>query len=76
MELLASEIPALTFAAGHRGVEKFDNDNNIDIRSKYLQKEPGATWPRDKFEWRHNDIYNMALPYTYRLFSDFVSKMP
>lgn len=75
--LLANEIPALTFAVGHRGVGGF-NTRNIDIRDKYLVKNKvnnvSAPWPRgtgDRYEWRHSDFINVAYPYLYKLFDEF-----
>lgn len=68
--MLANEIPALTFAVGHRGVNGFKN--NTDIRAKYLI-ENNAPWPRgdDDYEWRHSDFVNVAYPYLYQLYDDF-----
>jgi hypothetical protein len=76
-ELLANEIPALTFAAGHRGVEVIREDNkvfDIDIRQEYAVGKP---WPanRPRFEWRHSDIYNVAYPYLSGLYIDLSNKV-
>lgn len=71
--LLANEIPALTFAVGHRGVGGFD-DNNIDIRATYLST--GKPWPRTPVvnrEWRHSDFINVAYPYLFGLYDRFKS---
>jgi len=70
--LLANEIPALTFAAGHRGVSAVAK--NVDIRERYLRSVVGAPWPRptSTYEWRHSDIFNVGYPYLYRLFDDWV----
>lgn len=72
--MLANEIPALTFAVGHRGVDG-SRINNTDIRNKYLI-EKNAPWPRgeDDYEWRHSDFVNVAYPYLFRLYDDFVQK--
>ncbi len=70
-KLLANEIPALTFAVGHRGVDGF-NENNIDIRAKYLPA--GAPWVRDNNEWRHSDFINVAYPYLYLMYDDLKNK--
>jgi len=67
-KILANEVPALTFAAGHRGVTDF---NNIDIRANYITK--GAIWPRRGKEWRHCDIFNVAYPYLYGLYDFWVT---
>lgn len=72
---MANEIPALTFATGHRGVKSFlKPTTNIDTRERYLIKKY-APWvrPADKYEWRHNDVYNVAYPYIYRMFEDWLT---
>jgi hypothetical protein len=80
-ELLANEIPALTFAAGHRGIKVFGTFNvkrNFDIRDRYL-KGTIAPWVlrettgRQDYIWKHSDFINVAYPYLYRLFDDLVS---
>lgn len=75
VELLANEVPALTFAAGHRGSVNFPDKNNINIRQKYLKEVSGSQWPRgdDDYEWRHSDLYNVAYPYVYRFYNDWVT---
>ncbi|MCF6179011.1 MAG: hypothetical protein L3J63_06445 [Geopsychrobacter sp.] len=67
IELLANEFPALTYAAGHRGVSRFDREFNIDIRGRYIK---GGRWPRKRIkkEWRHNDIYSVGYPYLYGMY--------
>jgi hypothetical protein len=72
--LLANEIPALTFAVGHWGVDTYKPGTNFDIRQKYV-RGPLAPWPRkptDRYEWRHSDIFNVAYPYLYRMYDDWV----
>jgi len=77
-ELLANEIPALTTAVGHRGVEKIkmeDKDRDIDIRIKYAVGKP---WPADRldgYEWRHADVYNIAYPYLSGLYNEWSKKV-
>lgn len=78
-ELLANEIPALTFAAGHRGVEEFEGPGkkrNIDIREEFLEK-PGALWPRGtkQYEWKHSDIYVVAYSYLSGLYDEWAAKI-
>jgi hypothetical protein len=76
VELLANEIPALTFATGHRGTGSFPDKFNIDIRNKYLKTVPNAPWPRgDDYEWRHSDLIKVAYPYVYGLYFDWVKLM-
>jgi hypothetical protein len=74
-ELLANEMPALTFAAGHGGIDDPTfYKRNFEVRERYLGGE-GASWPRklfDKVEWRHNDIAFVAYPYLCRLYFDWV----
>ena len=69
IELLANEFPALTYAAGHRGVSgTFQNlDRNINIRDAYIDdgKWPSERRPR---EWRHNDIYFVGYPYLFQMY--------
>jgi hypothetical protein len=67
VELLANEIPALTFATGHRGTGAFQ-DKNIDIRNKYISDF--EAWPRDNREWRHSDVFNVAYPHLYKFYDD------
>lgn len=79
-ELLANELPALSFAAGHRGVQKIkimDSDRDIDIRDKFLVKKPGSPWPRgtDDYEWKHSDIYVVAYPYLSGLYDEWAKKI-
>jgi len=76
-ELLANEIPALTFAAGHRGVKELVGPVgvkiNINIRQDFAVGKP---WPDDRLEgydWRHSDIYVVAYPYLHRLFDGWKS---
>lgn len=78
-ELLANELPALTFAAGHKGIEAISDDfpkNETDIRQKFLldNKDP---WPRGtkQYEWRHSDIYVVAYPYLSGLYDEWVTKI-
>lgn len=76
VELLANDMPALTFAMGHAGSEEaFKENRNINIRQKYLEKK-NAAWPSErnrKYEWRHNDLYFTAFPYVHLLYDDFAS---
>ncbi len=79
-ELLANEIPALTFAAGHRGVGRIKtkgDDRDVDIRDKFLVKKLGSPWPRgiDDYEWKHSDIYVVAYPYLSGLYDEWVKKI-
>jgi len=69
IELLANEVPALTFATGHKGVKVVDIDKNIDIRERFL-KIPKAQWPEQRtlYEWRHSDLYLVGYPYVFRLY--------
>jgi hypothetical protein len=73
-ELLANEIPALTFAAGHRGVASIVQKRNVDIRDKYLMKQANAPWvrPTDKYIWLHSDIFNVSYPYVRLMYDDWV----
>jgi hypothetical protein len=72
-ELLANEMPALTFGAGHGGMkgQKF-KDKAFELRERYLIRE-NAEWleKREKYEWRHNDVAFVAYPYLYRLYLDW-----
>ena len=77
-ELLANEIPALTFAAGHRGVEKIKvkgSDRVIDIRQTFAVDKP---WPQDRlngYEWKHSDIYIVAYPYLSGLYDEWAKRI-
>jgi len=76
-ELLANEIPALTFAAGHRGIEEISSEpgKNIDIRLNYAIGKP---WPEDRlngYEWRHSDVYAIAYPFLFNLYDEWVNKI-
>jgi hypothetical protein len=76
-ELLANELPALTFAAGHRGVEKIRDDytgRDINIRQTFAVNKP---WPQDRsrYEWRHSDIYVVAYPYLSGLYDVWVKRI-
>lgn len=55
-------LPALTFAAGHRGISLFELEQKFDMRTKFAVGKP---WPVDRvnYEWRHNDLYLVAYPY-------------
>jgi hypothetical protein len=75
-ELLANELPALTFAAGHRGVKEIRDEHenrDIDIRQTFAVNKP---WPvdRPRYEWRHSDIYVIAYPYLSGLYDELVKK--
>jgi len=72
IELLANEVPALTFATGHKGVKVVDIDKNIDIRERFL-KIPKAQWVRKipQYERRHNDLYLVAYPYLFGLYDSW-----
>jgi hypothetical protein len=81
-ELLANEFPALTFAAGHRGVREIrenNEDRDVDIRQKFLRPNSAdsAPWPEDRprFEWRHSDIYVVAYPYLSGLYDEWVREI-
>ncbi|WP_432823271.1 transglutaminase domain-containing protein [Trichloromonas sp.] len=75
-ELLANEISALTFAAGHRGVKEIrtlDEDRDIDIRQTFAIRKP---WPDNRLEgydWRHSDIYVVAYSYLFSLYDGWKS---
>ncbi|AMV73080.1 hypothetical protein DBW_2770 [Desulfuromonas sp. DDH964] len=74
-EMLANEIPALTNAAGHRGVREMTARKNIDIRQTYAVDKP---WPQDRvngFEWRHSDIYVVAYPFLSGLYDEWLKKI-
>jgi hypothetical protein len=76
-ELLANEIPALTFAAGHRGVEELSGTlgRNIDIRLTFAVDKP---WPQDRlngYEWKHSDIYVVAYPYLSGLYDEWAKRI-
>ncbi len=76
-ELLANEIPALTFAAGHRGVEELSRTlgRNIDIRLTFAVDKP---WPQDRlngYEWKHSDIYVVAYPYLSGLYDEWAKRI-
>jgi hypothetical protein len=77
-ELLANELPALTFAAGHRGVEVIrgdDSNRDIDIRQAFAVNKP---WPQDRlngFEWKHSDIYVVAYPYLSGLYDEWAKRI-
>lgn len=74
-ELLANEIPVLTFAAGHRGVGLFNaKDKGVDIRQKYAVDKPWIA-DRPRFEWRHSDIYVVAYPFLSGLYDEWKSKI-
>ncbi len=78
-ELLANEIPALTFAVGHRGIgafEKMEVKRNFDIRDRYLKKL-NAAWVRstDRYIWLHSDIFNVSYPYVRLMYDDWVKVM-
>ncbi|ALC17507.1 hypothetical protein DSOUD_2769 [Desulfuromonas soudanensis] len=76
-ELLANEIPALTFAAGHRGVEKIKvkgSDRDIDIRQTFAVGKPWLV-DRPRNEWRHSDIYVIAYTYLSGLYDEWVKKI-
>ncbi|GAB6082576.1 hypothetical protein JCM30471_14900 [Desulfuromonas carbonis] len=76
--MLANEIPALTNAAGHRGVREIrvdHPDRDIDIRLQYAVGKP---WPQDRlngFEWRHSDTYVVAYPFLSGLYDEWVKKI-
>lgn len=77
-ELLANEIPALTFAAGHRGVSVFDTGGlkrNVNVQKRYLLDQPNAPWVRDPqfYIWKHNDLYYVGYPYVRQMFDDWVT---
>jgi hypothetical protein len=74
-ELLANEIPALTFAAGHRGVGEIRLERNIDIRQAFAVDKP---WPQDRlngYEWKHSDIYVVAYPYLSGLYDEWAKRI-
>jgi hypothetical protein len=76
-EMLANEIPALTNAAGHRGVGEIrvdHPDRDIDIRLAFAVGKP---WPSDRprNEWKHSDIYVVAYSYLSGLYDEWVKKI-
>jgi hypothetical protein len=70
-ELLANEIPALTYAAGHQGVKKFKN--NFELLQEFVFGQ-GGVWPRIDKDWRHSDFVRVGYPYLFRLFDDWKQK--
>jgi hypothetical protein len=75
IELLANEMPALTFAVGHDRIrDDVFNKKTYNMRDQYLVKTY-IDWPRNnpvKYEWRHNDFLFVAYPYLTRLYDDWV----
>jgi hypothetical protein len=78
-QLLASGIPALSYAAGlaELDVSLWQDFRNFDMNDPEYSKVNG--WPRtygddDELRWLHSDIKNVAYVYTWKLFDKIVEE--
>jgi hypothetical protein len=69
--LLADAIPALSNPAGRNdlGNAVFDNTDLMELKRGIYDE---GNWPRDKDEWRHSDMVNVAFPYNHALFEKII----
>ncbi len=76
--LLAEAIPARTGAAGRNEIRSFLSLHNKDMQINFTKKdaEQKIIWPRaDKDNiWLHSDIREVAYPYIYSVFDDFIQE--
>ena len=67
-DLLASGIPAMSFAAAANPISILPNSRNLNM--EFLRGDAQA-WPSERFSsrqknWLHSDIRDVALPYVYQ----------
>lgn len=73
-EMLASQVPAATVAAGGPGGGKMDEalleDNVINMQDTFTNG-----WPQERGKdnaWRHSDLRNFSYLYTYKVFEELM----
>ncbi len=69
-KILADAIPALSFAMGANGLQKWNDESRN--RNMELFKTENMAWPDERGRWKHSDIKNVAFPFNYRLFEDII----
>jgi hypothetical protein len=71
--VLAEAIPALTPAVGMNTVNPFE-DNNLDMQTRFKTKiGENVFWPRQKEDWLHSDLREVAFAYVFPLFKQVIT---
>lgn len=73
-ELLAYALPALTTATGGWEGEIVEKKRLDFVSIDMNAIKNDNTWPRNKKEWMHSDIKDVALPYTYPVIESLAIK--
>lgn len=71
-QLLADAIPALSHPVGRKPLENNVVGGNVDYMDRTQEVFRDDEWPRDKNEWRHSDLKNVAYPFVYRSFESII----
>ena len=69
--LLATAIPAKSFAVAANPVNAFGNNGSENINMMDLKKD--NAWPRNDPKWLHSDFRNVALCYVYKMYNDMIN---
>ena len=73
--ILSDAIPAMSLVAGANPVPSFDNDHNLNMNTPQFQNgwPQGRLNSREGNNWHHSDFVNVAYPFTFQLFNQFVT---
>ena len=77
-QLLASAIPAVSYAAGANRVNAFDSPESIrnfnmqDMQVEGFWPQERPTLPNGTKPWLHSDLKDLPYPYVYKLFDELV----
>ena len=74
-QMLAESFPALTLPVGANktgGLLATNSNDNYDMQTKF-ETNNSSGWPRDKQQWMHSDVKNVAFLYVFNLFEAIVN---
>ena len=72
--ILSDAIPAMSLVAGANPIPRFiASDRNVNMMTLENNWPPGRLNTREANNWHHSDFVNVAYPFTYQLFNQFVT---
>ena len=74
-ELLATAIPALSYAAAANPLEKLDEEDDSKDRNFNMMNLKNGDWPAERGgEWYHSDFRDVAMSYTWPMFQEMIKQ--
>lgn len=76
--LLATSIPAMSFAAAANAVESFNDYGVRNLNMEEMRDREGLSWPDSRSRsgwstrWLHSDFRDVAMPYVYPVFDEML----